>query len=144
MQMFRWAGAAALVMVAACGSKPEAAEAPPADTAGQMAGMAMAGMQMMPGMQAHLDSMAAMPPEQMAAMRAGHQDMASRMMDAMGADMRGMNLPPDSAWTALADSVRRDLADLPGLSGESLRSRMDAHIGRMRRMMAMHRGMLKM
>ena len=144
MQMFRWAGAAALVMVAACGSKPETAEAPPTDTAEQRNGMAMAGMQMMPRMQAHLDSMAAMPPEQLAAMMAGHQDMASRMMDAMGADMGGMNLPPDSAWTALADSLRRDLADLPGLSGESLSSRMVAHIGRMRRMMTRHRGMMKM
>jgi hypothetical protein len=109
-----------------------------------MAGMAMQGMQMMPGMQVHLDSMAAMRPEQMAAMMAGHQDMASRMMDAMGADMRGMNMQPDTAWTTLADSLRQDLAELPGLTGEPLRNRMAAHIERMRRMIAMHRSMMKM
>lgn len=144
MRRFRWVGAAAIVMLAACGREPETADAPAADTAGQMAGMAMQGMQMMPGMQVHLDSMAAMRPEQMAAMMAGHQDMASRMMDAMGADMRGMNMQPDTAWTTLADSLRQDLAELPGLTGEPLRNRMAAHIERMRRMIAMHRSMMKM
>lgn len=144
MQRYRWVGAAAIVMLAACGNKPESAQTPAADSAGAMGGMTMQGMQMMPGMQAHLDSMVGMGPEQMAAMMAGHQDMASRMMDAMGADMRGMNMQPDSAWTALADSLRRDMAELPALSGEPLRTRMEAHIARMRRMMTMHQGMMKM
>ena len=137
-----WELSLAIGMLAACGNKSEAP--PAADSAGAMGGMAMQGMQMMPGMLAHLDSMAAMPLEGMAAMMAGHQDLASRMMDAMGADMRGMNMPPDSAWTALSDSLRRDLAEMPGLSGGPLGLRMEAHIARMRRMMAMHRGMMKM
>jgi hypothetical protein len=132
----------AIGISAACGTKPEAP--PPADSAGAMAGMAMQGMQMMPGMQAHLDSMAVMTPERMAGMMAAHQDQASRMMDAMGADMRGMNMQPDSVWTAVSDSLRRDLAELPGLSGGPLGLRMEAHIARMRRMMAMHQGMMKM
>jgi hypothetical protein len=62
----------------------------------------------------------------------------------MGADMRGMNMQPDSAWTALADSLRQDMAELPALSGEPLKSRMEAHIARMRRMMTMHQGMMRM
>lgn len=143
MRRSRWVGVAALVALAACGKKPESARTP-ADSAGNMGGMAMQGMQMMPMMQAHLDSMAPMRPEQMTAMMAGHQDMASRMIDAMGADMRGMNMQPDTAWTALSDSLRQDLAELPGLSGEPLRTRMGAHIARMRRMMAMHQTMMKM
>ena len=142
MRMLYWKLALALGVLAACAKQPEAA--PAVDSAGKMAGMAMQGMQMMPGMQAHVDSLAALRPEQLAAMMAGHQDMASRMMDAMGADMRGMNMTPDTAWTALSDSLRRDLADLPGLSGEQLGSRMEAHIQRMRRMMAMHKEMMKM
>ncbi len=133
----------ALVLLAACGRKPEPSGAP-ADSAGSMAGMPIQGMQMMPMMQAHFDSMAGMPAPQMAAKMSAHQDMASRMLDAMGADMRMMNMQPDAAWTALADSVRRDLAELPGLSGEALESRMKAHIDRMRRMMARHREMMKM
>jgi hypothetical protein len=88
--------------------------------------------------------MMALPPERVAAMMAVHQDLASRMMDAMGADMRGMNMQPDSAWTALGDSLRRDLAELPALSGAPLRLRMEQHIRRMRRMMERHREMMKM
>ena len=144
MQRFGRVGAAVMVMLAACGKNPESAQNPAADSAGAMAGMTMQGMQMMPGMQAHLDSMAAMQPEEMAAMMARHQDRASRMMDAMGADMRGMNMQPDAAWTALADSLRQDMAELPALSGEPLKTRMEAHIARMRRMMTMHQGMMKM
>lgn len=138
-----WKALMAISLFAACSRKPEPAGTP-SDTAGSMAGMPMQGIQMMPMMQAHLDSMAAMRPEQMAAMMAAHQDMASRMMDAMGADMRGMNMRPDSAWTALADSVRRDLAELPGLSGDALKTRMEAHIDRTRRILARHREMMKM
>ena len=49
--------AIAMVTLAACDRKPEAAQAPAAGTAGGMAGMLMAmqGMQMMPMMRAHLE-----------------------------------------------------------------------------------------
>ncbi len=103
----------------------------------------MKSMPMMGMMQAHMDSMARMPPEQMRAMMAAHQGMASQMLDAMGADMMAMHMAPDSAWSALSDSVRRDLADLPGLSGQPLKARMEAHAERMRRFMAMHQAMMK-
>ncbi len=134
-----------VVTLAGCGQRAETARAPAADTAGGMGGMQMAmqGMQMMPMMRAHLDSLAGMQPAQMTAMMAAHQDLASRMMDAMGADMRGMGMKPDSAWAALSDSLRQDLADLPGLSGGPLKTRMQAHVGRMQRMMAMHAEMMK-
>jgi hypothetical protein len=106
--------------------------------------MAMQGMQMMPAMQAHLDSMASMTPAQMSAAMAAHQDLTSRMMDAMGAEMRGMGMQPDSAWSALGDSLRYDLAELPGLSGATLKARMDTHAGRLKRMMVLHEQMMKM
>jgi len=131
------------IALAACGRKQQAAQAPAADSAAGMQ-MAMQGMQMMPLMRAHLDSLGAMESAQMAAAMTGHQDLASRMMDAMGADMRGMNMQPDSAWAALADSVRQDLADLPGQTGVALETRMQAHIARVRRMLVMHEGMMKM
>lgn len=138
--------ALAIGMLAACGRKPEASQAAATDSTAESSGpqMALPGMQMMPMMRAHGDSLAAMKPEQMAAMMTAHQDLASRMVDAMGADMRAMNVPPDSAWTALSDSVRRDLADLPALSGGALTGRMLAHIERVRRMMALHERMMKM
>ncbi len=135
-----------LVAIVACGKKPDSAASATADSMGGMAGMPMAraGLDMMPGMRAHLDSLAALSPAQLAAMMAGHQDLASRMMDAMGADMRGMGMQPDSVWAALGDSLRLDLAELPGLSGEALKIRTQAHIARMQRMMTMHEGMMKM
>ena len=137
--------AVGVIALTACGKKPEAVQVPAVDTVakGGMP-MAMQGMQMMPMMTAHLDSVGGMAPAQLAAMMTAHQDLASRMMDAMGADMRGMNMAPDAAWTALGDSVRQDLAELPSLSGGALQSRMQAHLGRMRRMMTTHRMMMKM
>lgn len=111
-----------------------------------MGGMPMNGMQgmsMMGAMRSHMDSMGHMSPEQMKAMMAGHQDMASRMMDAMGADMSGMHMTPDAVWTALADSVRQDLAALPALSGDALKRQMKAHVDRVQRLIARHESMMK-
>ena len=146
MRIIHGVGVVAVLVLVACGRKQEAAQVPAADSAGATGGMPMAmpGMQVMPMMGLHLDSLAAMAPEQMVTMMAPHQDLASRMMDAMGVDMRSMRMQAGSTWTALSDSLRRDLADLPGLSGQSLKSRMEAHIARMQRLMAMHQGMMRM
>lgn len=146
MRALRGLVAIGVVTIAACGKKPESAQSSAADSAGKMAGMPMAmqGMTMMPMMRAHLDSLGAMQPARMAAMMRAHQDLASRMMDAMGADRRGMGMKPDSAWAALSDSLRQDLADLPGLSDAALKTRMQGHIGRMQRMIVMHAAMMKM
>ena len=145
MRVTRIALAMTMAALAACGRKQEAAQPPAADS-GNMGGMPMAmqGMQMLPQMRVHLDSLGAMQPAEIAAAMAAHQDLASRMMDAMGSDMRGMNMKPDSAWAALGDSLRQDLAELPGLYGATLQTRMQVHIGRMQRMLAMHEGMMRM
>lgn len=127
---------AAVLIIAACGKKEQA----PGE-GGQMSGMQgmmMRSDSMMPMMRAHLDSMAALP-----ANLAAHDAMMSQMLDAMGSDMRTMGMQPDSAWSALVDSVKRDLAELPSLSGQILETRMRAHIGRMRRLMDMHNAMMR-
>ncbi|MBA2291464.1 MAG: hypothetical protein H0W15_03295 [Gemmatimonadales bacterium] len=136
----------AMVTLAACDSKPDSADAPAADTSHMMAAapMTMAGMGMLPGMRAHLDSVAAMPPTQMAAMMPAHEGLVTRMMDAMGTDMRGKGMQPSPAWTALSDSVRQDLAEMPKLSGKGLTTSLQAHAARMQRMMVMHEGMMRM
>jgi hypothetical protein len=113
-----------------------------------MAGMdmadhaAMGSMGMMPGMRAHMDSMAQASPEQMRSMMTRHQETSSRMLDAMGADMRSMNMTSDAAWTALSDSVRSDLAELPGLSNSALKQRMQGHVDRVGRLMERHEEMM--
>ena len=149
---------AALLASAAC-NKPK--EPPAADSPGgmtmdssKMRGMAMdsgrmdgmSGMDqssMMPMMQAHMDSMMKMSPEQMSAMMAGHEGKMSQMMDQMGGQMRQMKMSESPEWSALTDSVKQDLAELPGLKGQALSTRMRAHAGRMRRLMAAHEQMMK-
>lgn len=105
--------------------------------------MGMGGPDMMPMMEAHMDSMTRMSPEQMSAMMAAHDRMMSQMIDRMGADMRSMNMSADAKWNALVDSVKSDLADLPGLQGKELSARMKTHAERVRRLITMHEGMMK-
>jgi hypothetical protein len=134
-----------------CNRDADRAERPP-DSAGMMGhmdsggmgmgGMQMQGMQMMPQMRAHMDSMMQMSPQQMQAMMAMHQSMMSQMMDGMGSDMRGMKMTGTPEWTALTDSVKQDLAELPTLKGQALSARMQAHADRVRRLLAMHEEMM--
>ncbi len=149
---------AALLASAAC-NKPK--EAPAADSPGgtamdssKMRGMAMdsgrmdgmSGMDqssMMPMMQAHMDSMMKSSPEQMSAMMAGHEGKMSQMMDQMGGQMRQMKMSEAPEWSALTDSVKQDLAELPSLKGQALSTRMRAHADRVRRLMAAHEQMMK-
>ena len=142
------AGLTAALVVAACGKK-ESAPQQAMPGMGKMPGMTgMQGMGMrsdslMPMMRAHLDSLAAISPQFAAGMLSMHEAMASRMLDAMGADMTAMGMKPDPAWTALTDSIKQDLADLPAVSGRALEVRLKAHIVRMRRLMAMHESMIQ-
>jgi hypothetical protein len=145
----QWILIATGVLLAGCGdNKPEADQQGGGNKNGDMAGMqmgdqtSMRGMQMMPEMRAHMDSMARMSPEQMRSMMPRHEEMSSRMLDAMGLDMRGMNMTPDAAWTSLTDSVRSDLAELPGLSGATLKQRVPGHVQRVRRLMERHEDMM--
>lgn len=110
------------------------------DGHGSMANMPS--MTMMPAMRRHMNSMASLPEDQMQAMMATHQERTSAMLDAMGADMRGMNMAADPAWEALTDSVKRDLADLEGQSGKAAADRMRGHHARMSRLMDAHEKMM--
>lgn len=83
-----------------------------------------------------------MAPAQLSRMLATHERMIAQMMDYMGRDMRGMNMGGNAEWNALSDSVRRDLADLPGLEGTALSVQMKARGDRVRRLLAAHEGMM--
>jgi hypothetical protein len=115
-----------------------------------MGNMPMAGMQgivmrsdsMLSMMRAHLDSLGTASPQAAAGAMSAHDAMMSQMLDAMGADMSGMGMKADPAWTALTDSVKRDLADLSGLTGGALETRLKGHISRVRRLLAMHETMM--
>lgn len=109
-----------------------------------MGAMSMQSDSLMPIMRAHLDSLATTPATSLAGMVSAHDAMVSQMLDAMGSDMRMMNMQPDSAWMALTDSVKRDLAELPSLSAATLEARVRAHVERMRRLLERHERMMKM
>jgi hypothetical protein len=106
-----------------------------------MSGMGNATM--MPMMQAHMDSMTRMSPDQMSGAMARHERLMSEMMDQMGGEMRQMQMSESKEWTALTDSIRQDLAELPNLSGQRLQARVRAHGERVRRLMAAHEQMMK-
>jgi hypothetical protein len=137
-----------LLASAAC-SKPKeepAADSPsgmPLDSGG-MGGMSgMGNSRMMPMMQAHTDSMMRMNPEQMSGMMASHERMMSQLMDQMGTEMRQMKMSETPEWSALTDSVKQDLAELPSLKGQTLSARMRAHADRVRRLISAHEQMMK-
>jgi hypothetical protein len=150
-----WILSVGAIAVAACreGERPgERAQPPGQQPTGamsmdsmQMGGdhTGMGGSDMMPMMRAHMDSMTRMSPEQMSRMMAEHERMMSQVMDRMGADMRGMKMSGDTAWNALADSVRADLAELPALSGKGLEQRMQAHASRVKRLLDSHEAMMR-
>jgi hypothetical protein len=142
------------VALAGCGGTDGGEQRPASQPRDSMAGMGMdsmgaggrmgmEGMSTMPMVRAHMDSMMRMSPEQMSRMMAGHDRMMSQMMDRMGADMRAMGMSGDTAWNALADSVRADLAELPALSGRELEQRMRAHASRVNRLLDSHEAMMR-
>ena len=156
MGMSHWALLIGALALAGCGRRGDRAEAT-RDTGGMMGrmdsggmgmghmdsgGMGMGGMNMMSGMRAHMDSMMRMSPQQMQAMMPKHEQMMSGMMDGMGSDMRGMNMSDSAEWSALSDSVKNDLADLPNLKGQQLSARMRANAERVKRLIAMHQKMM--
>lgn len=146
MHLRRWIGGLVLTGLLACGEKkPEQQRAMPGmEGMPGMQGMAMKSDSLIPMMRGHLDSLGAMPGASLPGMLKTHDAMTSQMLDAMGGDMRMMNMPADTAWNALADSIRRDLADLPALSGRPLEVRVRAHVDRMRRLLDMHARMMQM
>ena len=159
MGMSHWALLVGALALASCGRGGDRTETT-RDTGGMMGhtdsggmgmghmdsgGMGMGNMQgmaMMSSMRAHMDSMMRMSPQQMQALMAMHQQMMSRMMDGMGADMRNMKMSGTPEWSALTDSVKQDLADLPNLKGQQLSARMRAHADRVKRLIAMHEKMM--
>ena len=155
MRPMLWMLAAGAITVADCkGKTPPVEGGPPAARQGMgttnrdsmpMGGdqMSMGESSMMATMRAHMDSMARMSPDQMSDMMAAHDRMMSQVMDRMGADMRGMHMSGDAKWNALVDSVKADLADLPGLQGKDLAEGTKAHADRVRRLISMHQDMMK-
>ena len=86
----------------------------------------------------HPDSAAVRARHSIRELMSAYQEVAAHSLSMMEADRIAQGLQADSGWIALADSVRQDLAELPGPSGERPGAGMRARTERMRRLMAMH------
>jgi hypothetical protein len=107
-----------------------------------MAGRDAAATAFWDSMRAHTDSVVRLEPNRLVFLRAAHDSLVRRTLERMDREMTGMSMPSDSAWLALADSVRRDLAELPALTGEPFLLRMRGNAGRLRRLIERHERMM--
>lgn len=154
---------AALATLAACGggsgesagdstqaaeSTAPAAPAPAGDTAaaGGMAGMhGMAGTEggaMMEQMRSHMQMMNGVRGDSLKGMLPSHRQMTANMLAQFNREMQQMNMTPDPAEAALADSVRQDLRTMAEMSESELQAAMPGHHDRVTRLMADHGQMM--
>ena len=135
-------GDSAAASAAAAAEKPGSLEGPrPSDSA--TAAPATPSGRMIDAMQARLAAAEGMSAEQLKATLPEHRQAAANLIAEMNREMRGMNMTGDAAWTALVDSLRRDLTTMPDLAAGELRAMMPAHRARLTRLMQMHRDMMK-
>jgi hypothetical protein len=76
------------------------------------------------------------------AMVAKHPQMVDSMVNSMNDQMRRMNMTPSPEWTALRDSVMKDLDRLGTVSTPELVPLFREHHARMLRLVRMHQSMM--
>lgn len=121
------------------------------DTAGTMMSMpsmpangemgAMSHTATMDSLRMHMREMSTMDGDAMMRMMPMHREMATGVLQRMTAERQSMNMSNDAKWSALADSVRQDLAGMSSMSASSLKTGMPAHQGRVTRLMQSHQDM---
>jgi len=97
----------------------------------------MTAMAMLPGLRAHLDSVAAHPAMLKSSM-SGHQAEVKAVVDAMHADMVAVGMHSDAAYEALADSVVASSAALGTASGPAFDRLVKEHVDQIRRLAAVY------
>lgn len=122
--------------------EPQDAESPMAGMEGMGAGMEMGGGGRMDDMAAHMEMMASMSGDSLAAMLQTHRQRVANMIARMNREMREMDMPGDEAWTATVDSLRSDLVAMPEMQPGELEALMPEHRRRAMRLMEMHREMM--
>ena len=94
-------------------------------------------MPMLPGLRAHLDSVAANPSMLRSSM-SGHQAEVKAVVNAMHADMMAAGMHSDAAYEALADSVVKGSEALGTASGPGFKRLVAEHVDQMRRLAAVY------
>jgi hypothetical protein len=114
----------------------------PADSASAShpSGMQLQARPMLPGFQAHLDSLAHTP-AMMHREMAAHRSEVRHLVDAMHSDMVAAGMASDASYEALADSVVKGSAELATASGADFNRRVTQHIDQLRRLTAKYQSM---
>lgn len=99
---------------------------------------AMMSESMMEQMRSHMEQMQGVSADSLRKLMPAHRQMAANMLAQMNTEMRAMNMPVDSSWSALVDSVRQDLVRMPELAPSEMAAFMAAHQERVRRLMERH------
>lgn len=141
----------ALVPVAGCDLAHEhpaadsiiaAARAAGTDTAGMlmhtMPSRAVGSGTMMVEMRATMRAMQTVRADSLHSAMPTHRQIASDMLALMNKEMADMKMPADERWSGLMDSLRQDLARMPGMSAGEVATLMPAHHGRLTRLMDLH------
>ena len=118
--------------------------------AAEMPGRAMGSGALMAQMRQHMMRMQAEHADTGQAVMARHR-MGAQMLAQMEKDIEAAKLPADPRWSALLDSVRQDMAAMPGMRGGMMRGQgrgmmsepMAAHRDRMMRLMDLHENRMR-
>jgi hypothetical protein len=137
-------GALLFVVLAACGCQGASRHGSVADSAAtSSSGPAtrpkpeLTAMPMLPGLRAHLDSVAANPSMLRSSM-SGHLAEVKAVVDAMHADMMAAGMHSDAAYEALADSVVKSSEALGTASGPEFKRLVAEHVDQIRRLAAVY------
>lgn len=131
---------------AAAGEQAAVAPAAPAADHGGMAGMEGMGEAQGGGtadqMRSHFQMMNGVSGDSLKSMMPSHRQMTANMLSQFNSEMKQMNMAPDPAESALADSVRQDIRTMPELSASELEALMPTHQDRVMRLMESHSKMM--
>lgn len=135
-----------LALITACAGGGEihrdAATGSPDTGAVSRAAPPMTAMPMLPGLRAHLDSVAARPAMLKDGM-SGHRAEVMGVIEAMRADIMAAGMHSDAHYEALADSVVKGSAALGTASGREFDRLVVEHIDQMRRLASVYESMAK-
>ena len=129
-----------VLCLAACdtGAKPAAEKMPATGTLMAGDSMIMKAEPMLPGVRAHLDSLASATSAMRDAAMTAHDSVMRGVLRAMRADLMHMGMHSDSAYEALADSVVKDQADLAAAPAERQPELLRLHLDRVRRLLSVY------
>jgi hypothetical protein len=135
-------GAFLVVAAAGCGGSKGGGESTPPDSSavgssGRSSDVQLTAMPMLPGLRAHVDSVAAHPAMIRSSM-SQHQAEVKHVVSAMHADMMALGMHSDPAYEALADSVVQGSTRLATAGGAGFSRLVMQHLDQIRRLASVY------